>query len=1286
MTKDSLFNNRTSIDWLKLDKYLGKYNYEVIAAQKDGHCFISAIRLCLERDHGLIFTDADIKKLITYEVFQNNNYYINFYHGTVLSMLRSLDRYIDVGVYTQQVVDIAILAAANILRVNMCIYKNENGIANLYAQPSNSNPPSTRDVYLAYNQEHYDSIVSRSNSSSFGTFNISQEDVDAFAKIGAFFHMTNPMDAVNGGKLYFVPPKNFCDSDTAPLHCNIVQNPTSSSVSTIPNQHPSHPIVNDPNSTSNQMDDATVFVPDSDMLANGVRDFNTDIIIEEEKIVENEEEDEEEEEQEEHDGDDPYESEEDEVYDMFAGLNLSASVPEKFHFEEDYSHDEDAVLHNAEAELEDVTPLKPQKKGTSIIHNTTKKQPKARKKLTQQISGNNNDIHIDLTGIDRSGDSENTEVMINLTGPFTSTPKDVYDNEPINSDSASFLSDSSSSTSRNKPRKYEKVKIDEERMARAPVHIVDELPWGPDGDNIYKMKCTEENWIEKYEDGRWFHLKNSTHDGLLGKRRTGKCQGSFMCKRGDCPKLTAEDTVNKIDFRRVSTNMYVCACCGFRVHRDYCGAVKAVEFDRTTETLTYWHQGTHICQVKPNIRERRKALANLPIPINGYTKPTKYMKECMRHYIDKDDYDAAFDVSKAVCQDDVIAQVKKMRKHPNRQLHRSDELESFANVKDIQASLLKSKKDKYLVYKTECRRMGGKASYVFKTSAVSLKIAAMMSGKIKVGGQDSSLRTEPAFFDGMHTRVKYFVSLTLWVFHNAMRMMILLAVMDTPREHSDDIEIFFNTFNEALADYLKEPEYIWDPFLIMMDHKGANFEALERVYGENFRRYRTVTCQWHFLHCAEKYLSKCSESERKSFRQWCMELCLAHTRKEYKRLARLIKGIAKKYNFLPWWKWWAPRCPHVVPAIRGFNLPRMNQAEIGQSKMKPEKRLWLTEAVKVDMIDLTFQSDRYNKFVRNEEKICGRGPTLKKRNERERAEERRFVEQFCDVIENGDILEERDNPDEMSFMPSSRAKHKAPLYDIGIQEKPKSRKKTGMTKGGKGVKKLPDRSGRGFNPKFVSDDDDDDNTPPINPSKMRYQSKSKIPLDRQPSSDDEVFLRLPEPSWRNKSKSKIPVQRQPNPEDEVFPPVAVLRPKNQQKGKGPVRRVPDNDDYVIVPNEIETEFMKENRVYYIVLQEGYQNSKKMVTYCRGCKGPIRIEEKKFPHNMVFKYKYYRKIPEDSTLKKWVMSKDKRNCYFHARDMGCLHQIEDIQDVEIPDVYMDNASFKRLKPENIRVLE
>ena len=110
----------------------------------------------------------------------------------------------------------------------------------------------------------------------------------------------------------------------------------------------------------------------------------------------------------------------------------------------------------------------------------------------------------------------------------------------------------------------------------------------------------------------------------------------------------------------MSKNVYACACCGYKAERKYCGCVKTIEFDRRTQTLTYGHQGTHICQVKPNIREHQRALDNLPIPINGYTKPMKYMKECMKHYIDKEDYDATFDVSKAVCQDDVIAQIKKM--------------------------------------------------------------------------------------------------------------------------------------------------------------------------------------------------------------------------------------------------------------------------------------------------------------------------------------------------------------------------------------------------------------------------------------------------------------------------------------------------------------------------------------------------------------------------------------------------------------------------------------------------
>ena len=56
---------------------------------------------------------------------------------------------------------------------------------------------------------------------------------------------------------------------------------------------------------------------------------------------------------------------------------------------------------------------------------------------------------------------------------------------------------------------------------------------------------------------------------------------------------------------------------------------------------------------------------------------------------------------------------------------------------------------------------------------------------------------EPAYFDGMHICVKHFVMLTCWAFHPAMRLMMMLAVMDTPNKNSNDIEVFFDTFKKC---------------------------------------------------------------------------------------------------------------------------------------------------------------------------------------------------------------------------------------------------------------------------------------------------------------------------------------------------------------------------------------------------------------------------------------------------------------------------------------------------------
>ena len=49
----------------------------------------------------------------------------------------------------------------------------------------------------------------------------------------------------------------------------------------------------------------------------------------------------------------------------------------------------------------------------------------------------------------------------------------------------------------------------------------------------------------------------------------------------------------------------------------------------------------------------------------------------------------------------------------------------------------------------------------------------------------------------------------------------------------------------------------------------------------------------------------------------------------------------------------------------------------------------------------------------------------------------------------------------------------------------------------------------------------------------------------------------------------------------------------------------------MVPDDIEHDFVKANRVYYVVLSPCLEKSDKLITSCRGCNGKITLEEKKF---------------------------------------------------------------------------
>ena len=213
----------------------------------------------------------------------------------------------------------------------------------------------------------------------------------------------------------------------------------------------------------------------------------------------------------------------------------------------------------------------------------------------------------------------------------------------------------------------------------------------------------------------------------------------------------------------------------------------------------------------------------------------------------------------------------------------------------------------------------------------------------------------------------------MWTFLPGMRLMITLAIMEAPKENTYYITKFFELFQEAMREYLKDKDYSWKPNVLMMDEKGVNFVAAENVFGKDFIDNFTMTCHYHFKNCAEQKMQEKNvpHKERRTFRKWISELCNASTLPTYYNICAKIERKVLAYGLQGWWHWWRPRGFHLVPALRGFNLPRSNMAEGGQSKLKGDRKISLIESVLEDAVSMLVQAANYENFLDNAEKVRG---------------------------------------------------------------------------------------------------------------------------------------------------------------------------------------------------------------------------------------------------------------------------------------------------------------------------
>ena len=67
-----------------------------------------------------------------------------------------------------------------------------------------------------------------------------------------------------------------------------------------------------------------------------------------------------------------------------------------------------------------------------------------------------------------------------------------------------------------------------------------------------------------------------------------------------------------------------------------------------------------------------------------------------------------------------------------------------------------------------------------------------------------------------------------------MRCMNRLAMMECKKEDTEMVEIFFQLFNEAVANFLHEEGYKFNPTMLCMDEVGANLQGVRNVFGDDF--------------------------------------------------------------------------------------------------------------------------------------------------------------------------------------------------------------------------------------------------------------------------------------------------------------------------------------------------------------------------------------------------------------------------------------------------------------------
>ena len=126
-------------------------------------------------------------------------------------------------------------------------------------------------------------------------------------------------------------------------------------------------------------------------------------------------------------------------------------------------------------------------------------------------------------------------------------------------------------------------------------------------------------------------MVKSSRVSFNGPRKFRVCNGSYICENPECTKVTTKGVQNLIEFKQEKGGGYTCKCCGYYVHKRYCGCLKVIEYDKDAGLLTIYHQGKHICTAKPDVISKKKYAEANVLDCNLHSIPKEIKIDIIGH-------------------------------------------------------------------------------------------------------------------------------------------------------------------------------------------------------------------------------------------------------------------------------------------------------------------------------------------------------------------------------------------------------------------------------------------------------------------------------------------------------------------------------------------------------------------------------------------------------------------------------------------------------------------------------